>query len=278
VNEKVLKLDIIQAIISGLLQGLLEWVPVSSEGILLIFFSLIGEDITLAFIFAVAMHLPTGIAAIVYFKSEYYQILRDICNGHREGLIQYIIYATGATVVTAVPLYIIYREFLRNLEDLLKFYSAAILVIVGITMIVVGSLLKNVNKEGGYKDLTSGTRKDYILVGLIQGIAILPGVTRSGVTIAALVWRKFQKEDVIRGSFILAPIVSIGAFVVELIFGDFQASALKETWLIIAFITALITSIMSIKIMLEIAKKLEYWKLLIVIGLIMVALNMIYVI
>ena len=95
---------------------------------------------------------------------------------------------------------------------------------------------------------------------------------------AALVWKNFSNEDVARCSFPLAPIVSIGAFLLEFLTGDFSLIQLDFVWVSVALTTAFVVSLLSIKIMLDIARKLSYWKFLITIGLIMVLINLFYLV
>ncbi|MGQ4892317.1 MAG: undecaprenyl-diphosphate phosphatase [Candidatus Njordarchaeia archaeon] len=269
-------MDLIFAVIAGVLQGVLEWIPISSEGFLFAYFSLIGLSPLQAFFLAIFFHIPTALAAILYFWGEYREFLSFKWIKKRSRLDEYLIIATVATAITAVPLYLFYRYALSNLESLVMRVSYISLLLVGLAMIVTAIFVRNLSANQNFKDLYSGSNKDFIYVGLIQGFAIIPGVTRSGVTMAALIWRKFSNNDVIKGSFLLAPIVSIGAFLLEFITGDLSLTQLDYTWIMVAMITAFLVSLLSIKIMLEIAKGLSYWKFLITIGSIMVAVNAYY--
>ena len=271
-------MDLVSAIVAGLLQGILEWVPVSSEGFLFAYFSLIGLSPLHSFLLAIFFHIPTALAAILYFGGEYKEFLSLKWIRKRSRLDDYLIIATLSTAITAVPLYLLYKYTLSNLEDLVMRASYFVLFLVGIAMIITAIAIRKVASQENFKSLESGSNNDYVAVGLIQGFAIIPGVTRSGVTMAALIWRNFSNEDVVRGSFLLAPIVSIGAFLLEFLTGDFSLMQLDFVWVSVALITAFVVSLLSIKIMLDIARRLSYWKFLIIIGLIMVLINLLYLI
>ncbi len=269
-------MDLLEAVIAGLIQAFLEWIPVSSEGFLFSYFSFIGMSISQAFVFAIFFHVPTALAALVYFWKDFRKFFSLKWIREFDEVNKFLITSTLSTAVTAVPLYLAYKFALESLESIIIEFSYVSLLIVGVTMIVTGLLLKPVARLNNGKFIEKGTLKDYVTVGLIQGFAIIPGVTRSGVTIAALIWRGFHKEEVIRGSFLLAPFVSLGAFALELITGDINVSIIPFQILMTSLGIAFLVSIVVIKGMLEVAKKLDYRKFLIFIGLLMAIVNLIY--
>ena len=263
--------------IAGILQGILEWIPISSEGILFVYFSYVHLDPLTAFVLAISFHLPTALAAIIYFNKEFKILfsLKWLKETNKET--EFILIGSIATAVVAIPLYFAYKILLSNMENVVESASFLSLLLVGLAMTVTGLSIRTIEiNEGAKKRLSDGALRDYILVGLIQGLAIIPGVTRSGVTIAALIWRGFDKEDVMRGSFLLAPIVSIGAFVLEIIAGDLSLTTIFSSEILLALLVALFVSILSIRGILFLVRRMTYWKFLVFIGSIMLTFNLIY--
>ena len=262
-------------IIAGIIQGILEWIPISSEGFLFIYFTAIGMNPIYAFVLSVAFHLPTAIAAFIYFHRDFKKL---ILLKFGDKTVEFLVISTISTAITAIPLYIAYKSTLSALESTIKEASVIVFLIVGFTMVATGFFVKSVNRKISYKKIEEGDILDYFLVGLIQGLAIIPGVTRSGVTMAALIWRRFDKEDVIRGSFLMAPIVSLGALFLELILGDIEVSQITSNHILLSLTVALIVSLLTIDGILKIVRNLSYWKFLIFIGVLMIIINSIYLI
>jgi len=265
-------LDLIY-VFAGIIQGVLEWIPISSEGFLFVYFSTVGIDPVNSFLLSIAFHLPTAIAAIIYFHKDFSRLLMF---KFREKTVEFLVVSSFSTALTAIPLYFIYKQTLATLELFIKEASLVVFFIVGLAMIITGLFIRHIQLDVRYKKLENGTRLDYFLVGLIQGLAIIPGVTRSGVTIAAFIWRRFEKEDVIRGSFLMAPIVSLGALLLELVVGDIKIVDITNDYIIYALVTALIISFLTIDAILRIVRNMPYWKFLIFIGVIMVLVNIFY--
>jgi len=95
-------------------------------------------------------------------------------------------------------------------------------------------------------------------VGLAQGFSILPGVSRSAVTIAALLYRKFDERSSINGSFILSGVVSIGVFVFLLVAGELSLQFIMNKVVLLSIVFTIIMSLLVIRFMLDLAEKLRY--------------------
>ncbi len=272
-------MDALIFLIAGFLQGVLEWIPISSEGILFVYFSYVNLNSLTAFILAISFHLPTALAAIIYFNREFKLLLSFKWLKKIDKEVEFILVGSIATAMVAIPLYFAYKFLLANMEGLVENASFLSLLLVGLAMIITGLSIRNLEDKANVKKrLTDGTLRDYFMVGLIQGLAIIPGVTRSGVTIAALVWRNFDKEDVMKGSFLLAPIVSIGAFSLEVLLGDLSPSMILRSEILLALLAAFLVSIVFIKGILLLVQRMTYWKFLVFIGAIMLTFNLFYLI
>ena len=234
-------MDIIQAIILGIVQGLFEWLPVSSQGQIagfaISFFGIKAEE---ALSYAIFLHIGTLIAAIVYFRKE----LLEIVKGKEEKMRNFLVIALLATGITALPSYI----FLKSIAG----SGTAILFLTAVMLFVTGFLQRTKNRG---KEKEAGlTKKNSIVLGLAQGFAVLPGVSRSGVTTAALLFEGFKPEEAFRISFLLSvPSVLAG----ELVFGLVEGFAVDVNALV-ALVFAFAFGLASIDALIKLARKINF--------------------
>lgn len=178
-------------IILGTIQGLTEFFPVSSSAHLVIAQKLLGisgEGVVIA----VTLHLATCLALIIFFFKDILNILRDI------KLLSLIIIVTVITGIIGI----LGKDFFEGL-----FGSAEL---VAIALIITGLLLIITKKFTDYKREDINV-KDALILGLAQGIAIIPGISRSGITIAALLFRKVERKTSFRFSFLASIPAVLGA-------------------------------------------------------------------
>lgn len=216
----VYNLSVFYAILLGLVQGLTEFLPVSSSGHLVAFQEIFRiEEATLAF--DVILHLGTLVAVVVFFWRDIVAMVKELFlwageligvkkeklswrdNGYRVMMVMII--------VASIPTAIIGLVFGDLFE---KIFSS--LHIVGFTLFITGGLLWLSNHMlRGRKQPQNITIADSITIGLIQGIAITPGISRSGSTIFAGLLRGFNNELAIRFSFLLSIPTILGAALLE---------------------------------------------------------------
>ncbi len=176
---------ILVAILLGLLQGILEWIPVSSEGgVALASTVATGVSPAAATRLALFLHAGTAVAATAYYRTEVRTILRSIRELSRRPFadetadLSFIVIATAATAVTGLPAYLVLDAAVSNLE------GGLFLALVGGLLVVTGLLQRFAAALSlGEREIPDGV--DAVLVGVLQGLAILPGVSRSGTTVSA---------------------------------------------------------------------------------------------
>ena len=205
-------MNILQAIILGIVQGATEFIPISSSGHLVLTREIFGwEDPGV--IFDIFLHLGTLVAVLIYFRKDWLKIIRNLFskNGDRRLLI-YLIIAT-------IPAFAI-GPFLNNyIENIFRdiLWVAAFLIITGFTFLCV-------EKFSDYKIEKKTTAKmtwlDALLIGLVQVLALIPGISRSGITIAAGMFRSLKRTEATRFSFLMATLAIAGAGV----FGALKAT------------------------------------------------------
>lgn len=195
-------MDLIQVLILAIIQGITEWLPISSSGHLVV----VQEYFGLAppVIFDVMLHIGTLLVVLIAFWEDVVGISKAVAKldfKAEEGkLALFIIVGNIPTALIGLIFHDIFESF---------FYNQ---LAVGIALLGTGCMLY-VSKYG--KNSKEMGQLDAFLIGVAQGIAIIPGVSRSGVTIAAGLLSKLRKETVFRFSFLLSIPAIIGAAVFE---------------------------------------------------------------
>ena len=247
-------MDIIQGIIIGIVQGLTEFLPVSSSAHLVFIQKILGVQSSLAF--DTFLHLGTLIAVMWFFRYDIYKMLmswvaslQDILQGRfKEGFYEdpykrlawYVLLAT-------VPVGIVGVLF----EDSVDALFSGALYVPAFFLFVTGTILYlSQRMTSGEINYNTITKKEALFMGLGQACAILPGLSRSGTTIAAGLSIGLDKEFAAKFSFILAIPAILGAFLVQ---AKDIGSALDVNFLpvILGFIAAIIAGYMAIRWMLD---------------------------
>jgi undecaprenyl-diphosphatase len=189
---------LIEILILAVIQGLTEWLPVSSSGHLVITQTVLGLNLPL--IFDVMLHVGTLFVVLIVFRKDIVNIIKAVVKRDfetDEGKLALFI------VVGSVPIAIIGFLFHDVIESLFSNLLA-----VGVALIITGSVLFFSEKRIGNKKMGI---IDSLLVGLAQGAAIIPGISRSGLTVATGLLRKIDKATAFRYSFLLSVPAVIGA-------------------------------------------------------------------
>lgn len=251
-------MDIIHGIIIGIIQGLTEFLPVSSSAHLIIIQKLLGVESSLAF--DVFLHLATLLAVLIFFRADIYKMLNawwlslgDILQ-HRflEGfysdpykrLSWYVILAT-------IPVGVVGVLFESQVDSLF----AGALYVPGFFLFVTGTILYLSQRiSSGKIDLAHMGWFQPLFMGLAQACAIMPGLSRSGTTIAAGLVVGLDKEFAAKFSFILSIPAIFGAFIVQL---KDLGSAMTADYgaIIFGFIAAFISGYFAIKWLITIIQR-----------------------
>lgn len=250
-------MDIFQGIIIGIVQGLTEFLPVSSSAHLVFIQKVLGVESNLAF--DTFLHLGTLIAVLWFFRWDVYKMLKswflsikDIFHGEfKEGFLNdpykrlswYVILAT-------IPVGIVGVLFEDSVESL---FSGA-LYVPAFFLFVTGTILYlSQRMASGKINYDSITKKEALIMGVGQACAILPGLSRSGTTIAAGLTAGLDKEFAAKFSFILSIPAILGAFLIQ---AKDIGSALDVNFLpvILGFLAAIISGYLAIKWMLNLVQ------------------------
>lgn len=255
-------MEIFEAIVLGIIQGLGEFLPISSSGHLIVLPRIFGwEDQGLAF--DVALHLGTLIAILIYFYEDWKKIIfksyflkqlgRIFIDRKREffkteKLKKDTLFIIGIATIPGVIAGLFLEDYAENL-----FRNP---LLVGTTLIFGASLLFFADRRGG-KKLEEGdiTLKIALIIGIFQMFAIVPGMSRSGITITAALLLGLSRTASARFSFLLATPIVLGAAVKEL--PNLLVEGLDIN-LIIGVLASFISGYLAIKYMLRYLQKQSY--------------------
>lgn len=269
-------MSLLQSILMGLIQGLTEFLPVSSSGHLALFKILFHVETDTGLLFDVLLHIGTLIAVfIVYFKDivrlikEFISIVIDcIFNitvwigrlGHKERKYRRIIHNSYRKfvmmiIVSTIPTGVIGyvgRDFVEMASE--------ILLIPGICLIITsGLLLISDFAKDGTKKPRQATFANAFIIGICQGIATLPGISRSGTTITACVLSGFERKFAVKYSFILSIPAILGALVLELKdIGSMSLSSSQVGNYVVGMVVAAVVGYICIKTMLVIVRNKKF--------------------
>jgi undecaprenyl-diphosphatase len=216
-------------IILGIIQGLTEFLPVSSSAHLVIMQRILDMR-GLAVIISVVLHLGTALALVIFFFKEILAILRNP---------KVLLLATITTLITAA-IGVSGKKFFESLFESPHLVAFA-LIVTGIILILTRNFIT------GHKR-NNLNLKDAIILGFTQGLAIIPGISRSGITISTLLFRRVHRDTSFSFAFIIAIPVILGAALYEA--KDINSlPAINLHSLFIGFIFSFVTGILSLRIL-----------------------------
>ena len=240
--------DLLQGIIMSIFQGIIEWLPISSEGQLsLLFVNLYGMEELEAVTLALLLHIGTMISVLWYFRADF-KNMYDL----KANLTQITVIATLGTAITAIPIVLLFKNYWETFTSSFPIPTDLLFTgIIGILLILTGIILTK-QPDQGIRELESITHKEALILGMAQGIAALPGISRSGMTITVLLVIGLTQKDALRTSFIISVPAVLGATALEFLLSGFsiQSSALVVGSVVfpywILFITIILTALIGI--------------------------------
>ena len=244
-------------IILGIIQGVFEWLPISSEGVIVLavenFFNQ-DQGIESVIRYVLFLHLGTFLAALIYFRKDVFRLVKALFS-YRSASLQVqktLKFLIISSLISGILGFILISFLADLLEDQLRISTKGIILIIGLALFITG-LLQIKAKKTGYKGVKELKVRDGLLLGLVQGLAVLPGLSRSGLTVSVLLLRKFDDAVSLRLSFLMSlPIVLAGNIILN--FGDVVFLE-KAVWgLLFSFIFGIIT----IDLLLRLAKKVNF--------------------
>ena len=275
-------LDLIHSIIIGVVQGISEWLPISSKTQIIIASEYLQHlTYSEAYTFGLFMEIGTVLAAIIYFRKDILTLINALLgrsDRYGKNLLIYVVVATVTTGIIGVPLYLV--------ADSIRGVAAGIpMLIIGMVLIGDAIIIRHSRKRAKSKNLKKFKdlkTRDYFILGGVQGIAALPGVSRSGITTSALLIMGTEPDEAFRLSFLIGIFASTAAAAMTVILskGNVIASlaGIGTTGLIIAMIVAIIVSLFLIDFLIKIAGKAKIVYVTAGLGILAMGFGLVYLI
>ena len=268
----------IEYIIIAILQGLVEWLPISSSGqVIVVATNILNINPNKAFSLSIWLHFGTMLAVLLKFRKNYFKILKSFIPNRFESKEidikkrNWLIIATIGTAITAVPFYFVFKflfveGFSAESGDILTMVIAGFLIITGIVLIKFKS-------DYGSKDIENISketlRKDSFISGLVQGISILPGISRSGFTVSSMLFERYKQEKALILSFLMSVPVIIASIGVDILFGEGSVfGILDPLTIVIITVISFLVGYLTMNVLLKIANKIGFGYFCIIYGLI----------
>lgn len=257
---------IIQQLILGIIQGITEWLPLSSSAmttlIMANFFHV--TDISILLHQALFLHLGTFFAALIYFRNDVAHLLQSLfkyksSKPETKKVLKFLIITT---IITGI-LGLIILKAITNID--LTLTGKTITFAIGLLLLVTGGLQLGIRGRG-LRKIINIEPLDTLLAGLAQGIAVLPGISRSGITVSTLLLKKFDDTTALRLSFLMSlPVVLLGN-----IFLNIPDFAVVFTYAsLIGLLTSFIFGLLTIHILMKLSKKINFGWFVIIFAILM---------
>lgn len=255
-------MDTLNALIMGIVQGLAEYLPISSSGHLEIFREILGLDLSGAesLEFDVMLHVATVLSTVVVLWHEFYPLCRSFFTIQRDNNFYYVL----KILLSCIPVAIVGVCF----KDAIEGFFGTNLLVVGICLIVTALLLSftyffRTRPEEEKGQLAKGreiTWLDAFVIGCAQAVAVLPGLSRSGTTIATGILIGDKRQEVARFSFLMVIIPILGEALLDIkdYFTEPAASTAGSIgWIpmLVGFVAAFVVGCLACKWMLDIVKR-----------------------
>ena len=243
-----------EAIILGLVQGLTEFLPVSSSGHLEIGKVLLGVEATDDLMFTTMVHAATVLSTIVVFRKQILDLFKGLFKFKYNDQTDYIF----KIVLSCVPIMIVGLFFKEDVEALFGSIK-----VVGFALLLTSALLFFSDLASRRDKVTipaSGSRNGIsywqaFVVGLGQALAVIPGLSRSGTTISTGLICGVRRDVMAQFSFLMVLIPILGESFLELVGGEFSASSVGALPLVLGFLSAFVSGLFACKVMIALVKK-----------------------
>lgn len=240
-------MSIIEAIILGIIQGLTEFLPVSSSGHLEIGKAILGDKSLPeeSLMFTVVVHFATALSTIVVYRKDIAELLGGIFKFKWNEESQF----AAKIILSMLPAVFIGLVFEKEIEAL---FSGQLLLVGGM-LAITGLLLLLADKAKKTDKQVSFVNA--FIIGISQAIAILPGISRSGATISTSVLLGIDRAKAARFSFLMVVPLILGKMAKDILGGELSFSSNQSTVLLVGFIAAFAAGIIACKLMISLVKR-----------------------
>ncbi|BCU66981.1 undecaprenyl-diphosphatase [Sulfolobales archaeon HS-7] len=260
-------MNLIGAIIIGIIQGVAEWLPISSKTqVLLASTFLLDITVSSAYVFGLFMEIGSVGSAAVYFRNDIKNVFKD------RNLLTFLIVVTVITGIIGVPLFLISTKVLYN-----QYNVGYPMLILGIILIADGIYIRFSRLRRNLINGKNLSLRDMFLIGVMQGLAALPGVSRSGMTVSTMLILGYKPEQAFRYSYLAYIPAALGAtgatiFLQRKIL-DVAIHSLSPLGLGVSIIAAFLTGLATIKLLLSFARRNSIYTVDFVLGIVAISIS-----
>jgi undecaprenyl-diphosphatase len=265
-------MDIVSLLILGIVQGITEWIPISSKTqVTFVYLTFFKGNISTVIPVLLYAHLGTLLAAMLYFRKEIICLGREFSrspfdiHGHLNGKTGFLFTALVFTALVGVPLLLLEKTFFPTFE------AGLLYAVMGAGLIITGLLLLSHNGTTT-RTTEEVTWKDGILTGLLQGLSSLPGISRSGTSTTGLIWRGFDSESSFYLSFFLSIPTVFFAEILLYIGGGLVTFPLTDG--IILFTSSFIVGYLTLDTLLKLIRKVNIAYVVLAMGIIIIVVGL----
>ena len=237
----------LETLILGIVQGLTEFLPVSSSGHLELVKAIFGSDYEQqqGLLVTITLHAATAFSTIFVFRKDIVTILSDLLRFKRGESLNFSLKII-LSMIPAVIIGLFFEDFIASLF-VGKITLVAVMLMITALLLFLADRVNENNKELNYSNT--------FYIGVIQAIAILPGISRSGATIALAVLLKIDRNKAARFSFLMVIPLILGSMAKSAMDGDLSQDSTALLPLLVGFVSAFITGVFACRWMVTMVKK-----------------------
>ena len=237
----------LETLILGIVQGLTEFLPVSSSGHLELVKAIFGSDYEQqqGLLVTITLHAATAFSTIFVFRKDIVTILSDLLRFKRGESLNFSLKII-LSMIPAVIIGLFFEDFIASLF-VGKIALVAVMLMITALLLFLADRVNENNKELNYSNT--------FYIGVIQAIAIIPGISRSGATIALAVLLKIDRNTAARFSFLMVIPLILGSMAKSVMDGDLSQDSTALLPLLVGFVSAFITGVFACRWMVTLVKK-----------------------
>lgn len=248
----------LDALFLGTLQGITEFLPISSSGHLVLAEHYLGLNTQSLGTFDILLHMGTLLALLIYFKEEVWGIFKAfgrLVSGRfdRNDASTRLIFLLIIGTIPAIIFGLLWNEKLDQVFRQLDI-TAMLMMATGVVFILGEFCYSKMTSDGGGKNMKEITWLQSLIIGIAQAIAIIPAISRSGSTIVAGIFQGISRNSAAKFSFLLSIPALIGAGILTAVRTDSYTLAISQTSLLIGFFSSFVFGLLSIHFLITFLK------------------------
>lgn len=260
-------MDYIQALILGIIQGLTEFLPVSSSGHLELGKAILGSVPEENLTFTVVLHFATALSTIIIFRQDILKIITGLFQFKNNEEFKFSLKIV-LSMIPAALVGVLLEDYIDAMFNGNVFFVGCMLLLTA-GLLLLADKAKNTDKKL--------SEKSALIIGISQAIAILPGISRSGATISTAVLLGVDKEQSARFSFLMVVPLIFGKIAKDILGGDISLSSSETFPMLVGFLAAFFTGLLACTWMIKLVKssKLSYFSIYcLIVGLIAIGVSL----